>query len=81
MDERLQRLQSAIGAGQLAFDEASVGRTCSVLVERKGRNPGQWLGKTPWLQSAHFEGNYHIGDLVEVKLTKALGSSLSAQPI
>jgi tRNA-2-methylthio-N6-dimethylallyladenosine synthase len=79
MDERLQRLQAAISAGQRSFNETSVGRTCEVLVERTGRYPGQWLGKTPWLQSAHFEGAAAIGDLVEVKLTAALGNSLSAQ--
>jgi tRNA-2-methylthio-N6-dimethylallyladenosine synthase len=79
MDERLQRLQAAISAGQRSFNEASVGRTCEVLVERTGRYPGQWLGKTPWLQSAHFEGAAAIGDLVEVELTAALGNSLSAR--
>ena len=79
MDERLQRLQAAISAGQLAFNERSVGRTCTVLVERKGKYPGQWLGKTPWLQSAHFTGTAAIGDLAEVRLNEALGNSLAAQ--
>ena len=77
MDERLQRLQAAINAGQLAFNRASVGKTCTVLVERKGKFPGQWLGKTPWLQSAHFSGEAAIGDLVEVTLIEALGNSLA----
>lgn len=81
MDERLQRLQAAISAGQRAFNEATVGRTCEVLVERKGKYPGQWLGKTPWLQSAHFEGDCAIGDLVKVRLNEALGNSLAAQRI
>jgi tRNA-2-methylthio-N6-dimethylallyladenosine synthase len=26
----------------------------SVLVERKGKLEGQWLGKSPWLQSVHI---------------------------
>ena len=77
MDERLQRLQAAINVGQLAFNRASVGKTCTVLVERKGKFPGQWLGKTPWLQSAHFSGEAAIGDLVEVTLIEALGNSLA----
>src|SRR5690606_35799196 len=54
MDERLQRLQAAINRGQIAFNEATVGRRCPVLVERRGKHPGQWLGKSPWLQSVHF---------------------------
>ncbi len=79
MDERLKRLQAAISAGQREFNDRSVGRICTVLVERKGKYPGQWLGKTPWLQSAHFTGTAAIGDLVEVRLNEALGNSLAAQ--
>ena len=79
MDERLQRLQAAVNAAQLAFNQQAVGKTCTVLVERKGKYPGQWLGKTPWLQSAHFGGEAAIGDLVEVELLEAMGNSLAAR--
>ncbi len=71
MDERLQRLQAALNRDQLAFNRASLGRTCEVLIERRGKLPGQWLGKSPWLQSVHFEGETAIGDLVTVELTEA----------
>ena len=76
MDERLQRLQAALQRSSLAFNQASVGRRCAVLVERTGRQPGQWLGKSPWLQSVHFEGAVGIGDLVEVELIEAGPNSL-----
>ncbi|WP_086609020.1 tRNA (N6-isopentenyl adenosine(37)-C2)-methylthiotransferase MiaB [Erythrobacter donghaensis] len=76
MDERLQRLQQRIGHHQYAFNQASVGKRCDVLVERTGRHPGQWLGKSPWLQSVWFEGDYAVGDLVEVKLAEAGPNSL-----
>ncbi|MDD3798417.1 MAG: tRNA (N6-isopentenyl adenosine(37)-C2)-methylthiotransferase MiaB [Novosphingobium sp.] len=79
MDERLQRLQAAINRDQLAFNQASAGKTCTVLVERKGKHPGQWLGKSPWLQSVHFTGNAAIGDLVAVELAEAGPNSLSAR--
>ncbi len=79
MDERLQRLQAALNRDQLAFNEASVGKTCEVLVERKGKHPGQWLGKTPWLQSAWFEGDVAIGDLVQVELVEAGPNSLAGR--
>jgi tRNA-2-methylthio-N6-dimethylallyladenosine synthase len=49
--ERLQRLQALLREQQLAFNRASVGRVCDVLVERPGKEPGQWIGKSPWLQS------------------------------
>ncbi|MBP6555941.1 MAG: tRNA (N6-isopentenyl adenosine(37)-C2)-methylthiotransferase MiaB [Novosphingobium sp.] len=79
MDERLQRLQAALNVSQLAFNQASVGKRCTVLVERKGKLPGQWLGKSPWLQSVHFFGEAAIGDLVEVELLEAGGNSLAGQ--
>ncbi len=77
MDERLQRLQAAINRDQYAFNKASLGTTCEVLVERRGKLPGQWLGKTPWLQSAWFEGDVQIGDLVQVELVEAGPNSLA----
>ena len=79
MDARLQRLQARIAAHQLAFNEASLGKTCAVLVERRGRHPGQWLGKSPWLQSVHFAGDRAIGDLVEVELVAAGPNSLAGR--
>ncbi|CAM4077091.1 tRNA-2-methylthio-N(6)-dimethylallyladenosine synthase [Novosphingobium lubricantis] len=79
MDERLQRLQTALNRDQLAFNAASVGRTCQVLVERRGRHPGQWLGKSPWLQSVHFSGEAAIGDLVTVELVEAGANSLAGR--
>jgi tRNA-2-methylthio-N6-dimethylallyladenosine synthase len=79
MDDRLQRLQAALGRDQLAFNRRSVGRRCAVLVDRRGKLPGQWLGKSPWLQSVFFEGKAAIGDLVEVALTAAGPNSLAAE--
>ena len=79
MDERLQRLQAALNRDQLAFNRASTGRRCAVLVERRGKRPGQWLGKSPWLQSVHFEGPAAIGDLVDVELAEAGPNSLAGR--
>ncbi|KQM68136.1 (dimethylallyl)adenosine tRNA methylthiotransferase [Sphingomonas sp. Leaf17] len=71
MDERLQRLQAALNRDQQAFNAATVGRTCTVLLERKGKLPGQLLGKSPWLNSVHVIGPHAIGDLVEVDIVAA----------
>ena len=79
MDERLQRLQARLNRDQLAFNRASIGKTCDVLVERKGKHPGQWLGKSPWLQSVWFEGDAEIGDLVEVELVEAGPNSIAGK--
>ncbi len=79
MEDRLQRLQAALGRHQLAFNRASVGKTCAVLIERRGKKPGQWLGKSPWLQSVHVEGEAAIGDLLEVELAAAGPNSLTGE--
>ena len=76
MDERLQRLQERLNRDQLAFNRASVGKNCQVLVERRGKHEGQWLGKSPWLQSVWFDSDVQIGDLVTVELAEAGPNSL-----
>ncbi len=76
MDERLQRLQAALNRHQLAFNQASVGKTCEVLMERRGKFAGQWLGKSPWLQSVLVEGDLAIGDMVRAELHQAGPNSL-----
>jgi tRNA-2-methylthio-N6-dimethylallyladenosine synthase len=81
MDERLQRLQAALNRDQLAFNQASVGRTCDILVERKGKLPGQWLGKSPWLQSVYFSGDAAIGEMVRVELAEAGPNSLRGEAL
>jgi len=82
MDERLQRLQALLNQQQHAFNRASVGRDCDVLLERPGKRPGQLLGKSPWLQSVHIDGaGFAVGDIVPVTLTSAGPNSLSAAPV
>ena len=80
MKDRLARLQDRLNRDQHAFNTASVGKTCEVLVERKGKLPGQWLGKSPWLQSVFFEReDTQVGDLVQVRLEEAGPNSLRGE--
>ncbi|MGX7925748.1 tRNA (N6-isopentenyl adenosine(37)-C2)-methylthiotransferase MiaB [Tsuneonella sp. HG094] len=81
MDDRLQRLQASLNRDQHAFNRRSVGKRCEVLVERKGKKPGQWLGKSPWLQSVWFESDYAIGDMVTVDLLEAGPNSLAGRAL
>lgn len=78
MDDRLKRLQDALNRDQAAFNAATVGKTCTVLIERKGKLPGQMLGKSPWLQSIHLMTDAQIGDLVEVEIVQAGPNSLAS---
>jgi tRNA-2-methylthio-N6-dimethylallyladenosine synthase len=54
-----------------------VGKTCSVLIERVGRRPGQMLGKSPWLQSVHLATDARIGDMIDVAIVEAGPNSLA----
>jgi tRNA-2-methylthio-N6-dimethylallyladenosine synthase len=81
-DVRLAELQAAIGATALAFNRASVGKRCEVLLERPGRRPGQLIGKSPWLQSVFVVSpSAKIGDIVTVDLIDAQPNSLEGAPV
>ena len=73
--ERLARLQELLAAQQAAFNRASVGRRVEVLLDRKGRHPGQWLGRTPHNQAIHVDIAGPFGDgrggLAEVEIVAA----------
>ena len=81
MDDRLQRLQAALNRDQAAFNAATVGRTCEILIERQGRHAGQMLGKSPWLQSVHLATDARVGDLVRVEITSAGPNSVGGTEV
>ncbi len=84
--ERLARLQDLINEQQQAFNETTVGRRLGVLLERPGKQEGQLIGRSPYLQSVHVDvtslnkgvdeggnGSYtdHIGKLMDVDIVEA----------
>ncbi len=80
--ERLQRLQELLNEQQLQFNESFVGRQFDLLLERPGRFEGQLIGRSPYLQAVHVDGNGHeIGEIVKVAVNNAGKNSLSASII
>ncbi|WP_051051299.1 tRNA (N6-isopentenyl adenosine(37)-C2)-methylthiotransferase MiaB [Pacificimonas flava] len=78
--ERLERLQSALNAQQIRFNQNSVGLCVNVLIERPGKREGQVVGKSPWLQSVHFDAEgAAIGDIVAVEIESAGPNSLAGR--
>jgi tRNA-2-methylthio-N6-dimethylallyladenosine synthase len=77
MDERLQRLQARIAEHQLAFNRSKVGCETQVLIERKGKHSGQMIGRSPWLQSVHFETDAAPGDIIDATLAAAGANSMA----
>ena len=76
MEERLQRLQSRLAEHSTAFNRSCIGRETRILIDRKGRKPGQMIGKSPWLQSVFVETGAEIGDWSTSRIDQALPNSL-----
>ena len=60
-----------LDAQQLAFNEATVGQTLPVAFERKGRYPGQLVGRTPYLQAVHVEADEALIGVIEPVLVRS----------
>jgi len=82
MAERLAALQDAINAGQAAFNNATIGASFDVLLERPGKRAGQLMGRSPYNQSVHVNNavaaGLQIGDLARVRIEEGLPNSLAA---
>jgi tRNA-2-methylthio-N6-dimethylallyladenosine synthase len=80
-DERLRRLQALLMEQQQAFTVSMVGRTMPTLIEKPGRQAGQRVGRSPWLQPVIVDEKAGgIGDIIDVRITEAGFNSLHAEP-
>ena len=78
--ERLARLQAMIDVHLRAFNAATVGRRLPVLMEKPGRNLGQLIGRSPYLQAVWADAPAHlIGQVVEVEITGLGNFSLAGR--
>ena len=81
-DERLQRLQALLRSQQMEFAESLVGKRISLLIEKPGRNAGQLVGRSPWLQPVIVDETAgRIGDIVDVRITDTGANSLFAEAV
>ena len=77
-DERLQRLQALLTAQQRAAQAAMVGREVGVLFEKPGREPGQMVGKSDYLQAVFVSGPETLrGSIARVRITASAPNSLA----
>jgi len=83
--ERLARLQDALGASQLAFNRAFVGREVKVLLDRRGRHPDQLGGRSPHMQAVYVScggadaAASLFGQVATVHVAAAHGNSLAGR--
>jgi tRNA-2-methylthio-N6-dimethylallyladenosine synthase len=79
-DERLQRLQVLLLRQQQDFGASLVGKTIATLIEKPGRQAGQKVGRSPWLQPVIVDEKAgEIGDIIQVRITKTGYNSLFAE--
>ncbi|PWJ80975.1 tRNA-i(6)A37 thiotransferase enzyme MiaB [Pseudaminobacter salicylatoxidans] len=79
-DERLQRLQALLNEQQNAFLASLVGTTIETLIEKPGRQAGQIVGRSPWLQPVILDEKAgRIGDIVSARITNTGHASLFAE--
>jgi tRNA-2-methylthio-N6-dimethylallyladenosine synthase len=77
--ERLAALQTLLEAQQRAFNASCLGREFALLLDRPGRHPGQIVGRSPYLQAVHVQGDAaQIGDIVPVRIDSVGAHSLAA---
>jgi tRNA-2-methylthio-N6-dimethylallyladenosine synthase len=75
--ERLERLNVLLDQQQKAFNALQVGKVLPVLFEKKGRNPGQIVGRSPYLQAVHAVGpDSLLGQIVPVRIESSAKMSL-----
>ncbi|WP_349363639.1 MAG: tRNA (N6-isopentenyl adenosine(37)-C2)-methylthiotransferase MiaB [Roseitalea porphyridii] len=80
--ERLARLQALLAEQQAGFMQQLVGKEVSVLLEKPGREPGQLVGRSPFLQPVICDETVgKIGDIATVRIGRASANSLISEPV
>ena len=79
-EARLKRILAAIGEQSVAFNQACIGKTMDVLLDRRGRRPGQLGGRSPYMQAVHVEAPASALNTVQtLRIVAAYPNSLTAE--
>ena len=79
---RLARLQAVLNESREAFNAAMVGRETEVLFEGPGRHAGQIVGRSPYLQAVHCEGDVRlVGRIAPVIIRATHANSLAGERV
>jgi len=75
--ERLLALQALLAQQQREFNAACDGTMMSILFEKRGRKPGQIVGRSPFLQPVHVDGpETLIGQIHDARIVVTPSNSL-----
>lgn len=74
----LQQLQDLLNEQQLAFNQKTVGMVQPVLLDRQGRQEGQLIGRSPFMQSVVVHAPARLlGQVIDVRIDQAHPNSVS----
>jgi len=74
---RLDALQKLLLKQQYAFDDSQMGKVLPVLFEKRARDEGQIMGRTPYLQPVHVHADATmIGRIADVRIERRTANSL-----
>ena len=78
--ERLARLQGLINEQQVTFNKKSKGLTMGVILDRRGKKPGQLVGRSPYNQSVFVEaGDEYMNTLTDIYIEEGFDNSLQGR--
>ena len=79
-NNRLKVLQNILDDQQISFNSSFIGNEVDVLFDRLGRKEGQVVGRTPWMQAVHVNGEKNLlGSIRSVKIISAGPKSLAGK--
>ncbi|MBL0848826.1 MAG: tRNA (N6-isopentenyl adenosine(37)-C2)-methylthiotransferase MiaB [Candidatus Liberibacter ctenarytainae] len=77
--ERLLCLQEKLRQQQISFNRACIGQIVEVLIEKRGKEIGQFVGRSPWLQPVVLNSQHcSMGNMMKVRITDIKTSTLYA---
>ncbi len=77
-EERLSRLQDRLRVHQVRFQDSCLGRVMPILFEKTGREPGQLIGRSPYLQPVHaYAPDTALRQIIPVRIDASFPNSLS----
>ena len=80
--QRLMKLQKLLQSQQRAFNEATVGKELDVLLVERGKEKGQLVGYTPYMQGTVVRAPLKmLGQIVSVKIIEASATALRGKRI
>jgi tRNA-2-methylthio-N6-dimethylallyladenosine synthase len=80
--DRLQQLQELLNEQQIVFNQNTVGTIQPVLLDRKGRQAGQFIGRSPFMQSVVVSAaDRLLGQVVDVRIEEAHPNSVSGSVV